>query len=189
MICSIKGTVIEVGSRTLIVENQGLGYEIIVSNPKAYSINQDVFLYLYHHKHEDIEYLVGLSSKDERSAFRLLINVNGVGPKTALAVLSKLSYGELLTAISNNDFELISSLPGISSHMASQIFLDLREHISKNVKSNTKQYRDVKEALKKMGYKPKEIDKVLPNIYISNGTTELVFKEALRRMQNAKAFG
>ena len=69
------------------------------------------------------------------------------------------------------------------------MFLDLREHISKNVKSNTKQYKDVKEGLKKMGYKPKEIDKVLPNIYIANGTTELVFKEALRRLQNVKAFG
>ena len=101
MICTIKGTVIEVGSRTLIVENQGLGYEIIVANPKSFHINEDVFLYLYHHKHEDIEYFVGLSSQDERSAFRLLINVNGVGPKTALAILSKLSYSELLTAISN----------------------------------------------------------------------------------------
>lgn len=189
MISSIKGTVIEVSSRTLIVENQGLGYEIIVANPKAYHINQDVFFYLYHHKHEDIEYFVGLSSKDERSAFRLLINVNGVGPKTALAVLSKLSYGELLTAISNNDFELIASLPGISSHMASQIFLDLREHISKNVKGNTKQYKDVKEGLKRLGYKPKEIDKVLPNIYISNATPELIIKEALRRLQNVQAVG
>ena len=73
--------------------------------------------------------------------------------------------------------------------MASQIFLDLREHISKNVKSNTKQYKDVKEGLKRLGYKPKEIDKVLPNIYISNATPDLVIKEALRRLQNGKAFG
>ena len=189
MLCTIRGTVIEVNSRTLIVENQGLGYEILVSNPKAFSINQDVFLYLYHHKHEDIEYFVGLSSKEERNAFRLLINVNGIGPKTALMILSKLSYGELLTAISNNDFELISSLPGISSHMASQIFLDLREHISKNAKSNGKQYKDVKEGLKKLGYKTKEIDKVLPGIYISNGTTAQIITEALRRLQNGKAFG
>ena len=189
MLCTIKGRVIEVGSRTLIIENQGLGYEVLVSNPKSFSINQDAFLYLYHHRHEDIEYLVGLSSKEERSAFRLLINVNGIGPKTALAILSKLSYGELLTAISNNDFELIEKLPGISSHMASQIFLDLKEHISKNVKSNGKQYKDVKEGLKKLGYKPKEIDKVLPGIYIANGTTSQIITEALRRLQNAKAFG
>ena len=189
MLCSIRGKVIEVSSRALIIENQGLGYEVLVSNPRSFSINQDVFLYLYHHRHEDIEYFVGLSSREERSAFRLLINVNGIGPKTALAILSKLSYGELLTAISNNDFELIENLPGISSHMASQIFLDLKEHISKNVKSNGKQYKDVKEGLKKLGYKPKEIDKVLPGIYIANGTTAQIITEALRRLQNAKAFG
>ena len=189
MFCSIKGTVIEVGSRTLVVENQGLGYEILVANPKAFHINQDVFLFLYHHRHEDIEYFVGLSSKEERSAFRLLINVNGIGPKTALSILSKLSYGELLTAISNNDLELIENLPGISPHMASQIFLDLKEHISKNVKSNGKQYKEVKEGLKKLGYKSKEIDKVLPGIYISNGTTPQIITEALRRLQNGKAFG
>ena len=189
MLCSIRGKVVEVNSRTLVIENQGLGYEVVVANPKSFHINEDVFLYLYHHRHEDIEYLVGLSSKDERSAFRLLVNVNGVGPKTALTILSKLSYGELLTAISNNDFELIESLPGISSHMASQIFLDLKEHISKNVKSNSKQYREVKEMLKSLKFKSKEIDKVLPGIYIANGTNEQIFKEALRRLQNAKAFG
>ena len=189
MLCSIRGKVVEVNSRTLVIENQGLGYEVVVANPKSFHINEDVFLYLYHHRHEDIEYLVGLSSKDERSAFRLLVNVNGVGPKTALTILSKLSYGELLTAISNNDFELIESLPGISSHMASQIFLDLKEHISKNVKSNSKQYKEVKEMLKSLKFKSKDIDKVLPGIYISNGTNEQIFKEALRRLQNAKAFG
>ena len=189
MLCSIRGTVVEVNSRTLIVENQGLGYEILVANPKSFHINQDVFMYLYHHRHEDTEFLVGLSSKEERSAFRLLINVNGIGPKTALAVLAKLSYGELLTAISNNDFDLIESLPGISSHMASQIFLDLKEHISKNVKNNSKQYREVKEALKGLKFKPKDIDKILPGIYIANGTNDQILKEALRRLQNAKAIG
>lgn len=187
MISSIRGTVIEIGHRSLIIENHGLGYEVLVSDQKSFQLNQDVFLYLHHHKREDGEYLVGLSSKEERSGFRLLLNVNGIGPKTALSILSKLNYAQLLTAISNNNFDLIESLPGISSHMASQIFLDLREHISKNVKTNVVQYKEVKEALKTAGFKPKEIDKVLPGIYIANGTKEEVLKEALRRLQYAKA--
>lgn len=189
MLSSIRGHVVEICSRSLIVENQGLGYEILVAEPKSFSINQDVFLYLYHHISEDAEYLVGLVSKDERSAFRLLLNVSGIGPKTALTILSKISYVELLTAISNNDLELIESLPGISSHMASQIFLDLREHISKQVKSNATQYKEVKEALKALKFKSKEIDKVLPGIYIANGSTEQIIREALRRLQNAKSLG
>ena len=189
MLSSIRGTVIEVGHRSLIIENQGLGYEVLVADPKSFHLNQDVFMYIHHHKREDGEYLVGLSSKEERSGFKLLLNVNGIGPKTALTILSKLNYAQLLTAISNNNFDLIESLPGISSHMASQIFLDLKEHISRNVKTNVAQYKEVKEALKNIGFKSKEIDKVLPGIYIANGSTQEIVKEALRRLQNAKVIG
>ena len=187
MFNSIRGTVVEIGHRTLTVENHGLGYEVFVTDPKSFNLNQDVFLYLHHHKREDGEYLVGLNSKEERSGFRLLLNVNGVGPKTALSILSKISYAQLLTAISNNNLELIESLPGISSHMASQIFLDLKEHIARNVKTNVVQYKEVKEALKNIGFKSKEIDKVLPGIYIANGSTQEIVREALRRLEYAKA--
>ena len=184
MLSSIRGRVVEIGNRSLIIENQGLGYEVLVADPKSFHLNQDVFLYLYHHIREDNEFLVGLSSKEERSAFRLLQNVNGIGPKTALAILSKITYAQLLTAISNNNFELIEALPGISSHMASQIFLDLKEHIARNVKTNVTQYKEVKEGLKTLGFKSKEIDKVLPGIYIANGTKEEILTEALRRLRN-----
>lgn len=186
MLSSIRGTVIEVSHRSIIIENQGLGYEVLVSDPKSYSLNQDVFLYLYHHKREDGEFLVGLSSKEERSGFRLLLNVNGIGPKTALGILSNISYSQLLTAISNNNIELLESLPGVSSHMASQIFLDLKEHIARNVKNNVAQYKEVKEGLRAIGYKCKEIDKVLPGVYIANGTTQDILREALRRLQNVQ---
>lgn len=189
MLSSIRGQIIEIGSRFLIVENQGLGYKVLVADVSQFSINQEIFLYLYHYKREEVEYLVGLTTKEERSAFRLLINVNGVGPKTALAILSKISYGQLLTAISNNDLDLIESLPGISSHMASQIYLDLKEHIAKNVRTNESQYKEAKEALKKLKFKVKDIDKVLPGIYIANATTQQIITEALRRLQNAKNFG
>ena len=186
MLSSIRGRVIEIGYRSLLIENQGLGYEVLVADPKSYHLNQDVFLYLYHHIREDSQFLVGLSSKEERSGFRLLQNVNGIGPKTALTILSNISYSQLLTAISNNNFELIEALPGISSHMASQIFLDLKEHIARNVKTNVAQYKEVKEGLKNLGFKSKEIDKILPGIYIANGSTEEIITEALRRLRNAK---
>ena len=187
MLSSIRGTVIEILKRSIIIENNGLGYQVLVAQPKSFSINQEVFLYLYHHKREDDEFLVGLDTKEERSGFKLLLNVNGIGPKTALSILSKISYSELLTAISNNDLDRIESLPGISSHMASQIFLDLKEHIAKNVKANAEQYKEVKEALKALKFKAKDIDKVLPGIYSVNATTEQIIKEALRRLQYVKS--
>ena len=189
MLSSIRGQIIEIGSRFLIIENQGLGYKVLVADVSQFSINQEIFLYLYHYKREEAEYLVGLTSKEERSGFRLLLNVNWIGPKTALAILSSATYSELLTAISNNDLPFIQSLPGVSNHMASQIFLDLKEHISKNVRSNGSQYKEVKDALKALKFKASEIDKVLPGIYIANGTKEQILREALRRLQNVKIAG
>ena len=74
MFNSIRGKVIEIGFRSLTIENQGLGYEVLVADPKSFSLNQEVFLYLHHHISEDNQFLVGLSSKDEKSAFKLLLN-------------------------------------------------------------------------------------------------------------------
>lgn len=189
MLCTIKGTVIDIGYRSLIIENYGLGYEVLVAEPKSFHLNHDVFLYLHHHRSEDAEYLVGLTSKDERSMFKLLLNVNGIGPKTALSILSKMNYSQLLTAVSNNDLELIESLPGINGHMASQIILDLKQHIGKYVKINSEQYKEVKEGLKQLKFKSKDIDKILPGIYIANGSTQQILTEAIRRLTNAKNFG
>lgn len=185
MLYSIRGKITEIGGRFLVIENFGIGYEILVSDPQSFKLNDEVFLYLHHHITEDAEYLVGFSNKDERSAFRLLLHVNGIGPKSALLILSKLSYNQLLTAISNNDLKTLESIPGISTRVASQIYLDLKDYIAKNSHENFSQYKEVKEALKILKFKVKDIDRVLSSIYIANGTTEDILKEALRRLQNA----
>ena len=65
MLSSIRGRVVEITHRSLTIENQGLGYEVLVADPKSYHLNQDVFLYLYHHIREDSQFLVGLSSKED----------------------------------------------------------------------------------------------------------------------------
>lgn len=186
MLYSIRGKVIEKGNNFLVIENSGIGYDILVSNPDSFVLEDEIFLYLYHHIKEDSEYLVGFSTKDEMNAFKLLLHVNGIGPKTATAILSKISCNQLLTAISNNDLEILRSVPGISERVSQQIYLDLKDYISKSSRENVVQYKEVKEALKSLKFKVKDIDKVLPNIYIANGTTEDIIKEALRRLQNAK---
>lgn len=189
MYYSIRGKIQAVEPKFLVIETNGIGYEILVSKPESFNVGDDVFLYLYHHIREDDEYLAGFLDNDEKNAFKLLLHVNGIGPKSALQILSKITYKELLTAISNNDLETIEHIPGISSRIASQIFLDLRDFISKTNKENVSRYKEVKEALKKLKYKASEIDKVLPSIYIVDGTKEDIFKEALRRLSYAKNFG
>ena len=188
MYYSIRGKITEIDSKFLVIETYGIGYEILVSKPERFSLNEEVFLYIYHHIKEDNEYLVGFLDQEEKGAFALLLHVNGIGPKSALQILNNITYKELLIAISNNDIEAIEHLPGISSKTASQIFLDLRDHISKTNKENAALYKEVKEALKKLKYKVSEIDKVLPHIYIVDGTKEEIFKEALKRLSYGKNF-
>ena len=188
MYYSIRGKVQEINSKFLVIETNGIGYEILVSKPERFALNDDVFLFLYHHIREDDEYLVGFLDQEEKDAFKLLLHVNGIGPKSALQILNNITYKELLIAISNNDLETIEHLPGVSSKTASQIFLDLRDFISKTNRENIAQYKEIKEALKKLKYKVSEIDKVLPHIYIVDGSKEDIFKEALRRLAYGKNF-
>lgn len=188
MYYSIRGTITEITNRFLVVENSGIGYEIFVSNPKLFNQGEEVFLYLHQHIKEDNNYLVGFKDKEEMKGFHLLLNVNGIGPKSAITILSKISYHELLDAISNKDYKTISNIPGISQKTASQIFLDLKEYVVRETKENSSQYKEVREALKNLKFKCKDIDNVLKEIYIVNGTREEIIKEALRRLQNVHGY-
>lgn len=190
MYYSIRGKVTALETKFLVVEtSSGIGYEILVAKPESFLVGEDVFLYLHHEIKEDDEYLAGFRDLQEKDAFKLLLHVNGVGPKSALSILAKTDYNSLMCAISNNDTEFIESIPGISSRVASQIILDMKDFIAKSNRENIAQYKEVKEALKALKFKVKEIDKVLPTIYISNGTTQDIIKEALRRLDYAKNLG
>lgn len=186
MFYSIRGKVAEVFDKFIVLETQDIGYDILVSNPKDFSIGETVHLFLHHHIREDSEYLVGFTSLDEKTAFQTLLHVNGIGPKSAISILSKTSCSELLQAISNNNHAFIESIPGISPRTAAQIILDLKEYIARSNKENTTRYKEVRDALKTLKFKVTEIDRVLPGIYIPNGTNQDILREALRRLEYAK---
>lgn len=184
MYYSIRGKIIKIDKKFLVVEANGIGYEILFSKPKNYEEGKEVFLYLYHHITEDSEFLVGFDNNEDKEAFKLLLHVNGIGPKGAINILSKLTYRELLAAISSNNVETIESVQGISNKTAMQVILDLRDYISRN-NQNSENYSEIRNALKRLKFSVKDIDKVLPYIYTSSGTKEDILKEALRRLQNA----
>jgi len=189
MLYSIKGKVSFVDRRYIVVENGGIGYEILVANPESYTLGEEISLFLHHEIKEDDEYLSGFKTIEEKNAFNLLLHVNGIGPKSALTILSNVKYDDLLVAISNNDLEFITNIPGIAPRVANQILLDLKGFIAKSNRENVKQYSEVKAALKGLKFKVKDIDRVLPNIYIPNATNEEIIKEALRRLHYAENFG
>lgn len=182
MLYAIRGKVSEIEKKFVVIETTDFDYEIFVSRPDEFLVGEYIYLYLHHHIKEDSEYLCGFRSLEEKNAFKLLLNVQGVGPKSALAILTNVNYTDLLVAISNNDLEFIKSIPGVGERVANQILLDLSNYIMRSNKENSTLYKEVKDALKSLKFKVKEIDKVLPRIYIPDATRDSLLKEALRRL-------
>lgn len=182
MLYSIKGKVVDINNKILIISTTDFDYEVWVANPDEFVIQEQVYLYLYHVIREDANYLIGFKSKEQKDAFKLLLNVQGIGPKSAITILGNVTYNDLLVAISNNDLDFIKSIPGISERVASQILLDLSNYIIRQNHENASLYKEVKDVLKALKFKVKDIDRVLPRIYLPNATRDELIKEALRRL-------
>ncbi len=129
MIGKITGKLIEKLPPQVMLEAAGVGYEIEVSMQTFCllpSLNETTSLFTQLIVREDAHLLFGFISKEERSTFRQLIKVSGVGAKTALGILSALSIDELASAIANEDVKRLSTIPGIGKKSAERLILELR---------------------------------------------------------------
>lgn len=164
MIAFIKGLIHSYSKDSLIIENNGIGYRVYISNPQAVRLNTDVILYTYQHVREDAITLFGFLTMEEHDLFLQLISVKGVGPKTALNMLGVCPAKNMISAIENNDVKILKGLPGIGAKTASQIVLDLKgklveEAMDIEVLENAA-LLDALEALKSLGYKNAELNGV-----------------------------
>lgn len=164
MIAFIKGTIHSYSNDSLIIENNGIGYRIYISNPQAVRLNTEVTLYTYQHVREDAITLFGFTSMEEHDLFLQLITVKGVGPKTALGMLKVCPAKNMIAAIEQDDVKTLKSLPGIGAKTASQIVLDLKgklvEEVSEIEIQENQQLLDALEALKALGYKNAELTSI-----------------------------
>ena len=129
MISYIKGILEDMSPGMVVVDNHGIGYQMMVpmrgeSFPK---IGQEIKIYTHMHVREDDVSLFGFLSKEEKEAFELLIGVNGIGPKVGLSVLSTLSVYELKMAVISEDVKTISKTPGLGPKGAKKLILELKE--------------------------------------------------------------
>lgn len=131
MIAHIAGKVTEKDLNTIIVDVHGIGYEIVVSAPDAENTNvdDDAKFYTYHAVRENGEDLYGFSSLAAKRLFQMLISVNGVGPKAAMAILSLSSPEEVRNAIANDDIAFISKASGVGKKSAERVIVDLRDKV------------------------------------------------------------
>ena len=130
MIAFIKGILDTVSEDRIVVDHQGVGFEILVPGSVAQMLPQvgnTVKIYTYTYVREDILQLYGFLTRDSMDMFKLLITVNGIGPKGALGILSVMDADTLRLAILSDDAKSIAKAPGIGAKTASKLVLELKD--------------------------------------------------------------
>ena len=132
MIAHLSGTIAEkFGAGSIVIDVHGVGYEVSVSTGdfEAVVLNQDVKFYTYHHVREQAEELFGFSSLAAKKLFEMLITVQGVGPKAALAILSLGDAEQVRNAIANADSAFVQKAAGVGKKTAERVVVDLSDKV------------------------------------------------------------
>jgi Holliday junction DNA helicase RuvA len=182
MIGRIQGTLVSVHPPRLLVDCQGIGYEVDVPMSTLYQLpqaGQKITLLTHFQVREDAQQLFGFATETEREAFRQLIKISGVGSRTALAVLSGMSVNELAQAIALQEATRLTQVPGIGKKTAERLCLELKGKLAPDLgitgeKSQTiEASSEVLQALLALGYSEKEallaLKQIPPDTSVSDG--------------------
>lgn len=178
----IKGSVVNQESNYIVLDNNGIGYLIYVANPYYFELNREYNIYIYQYVREDEITLYGFKNLEEKKLFLKLIEVKGVGCKMALPMFATGSIDGIMDAIERENILYLKKFPKIGEKVAKQIILDLKGKLNTTVvgKAN-KDFDELIEVLKGLGYKLPDINKILPSIKDDLSIEEQV-KEALKLM-------
>ena len=185
MIGRLTGTLLEKQPPLVLLDVQGVGYEVNVPMSTFYTLpdtGEVIILHTYLVVREDVHLLFGFATETERQAFRQLVKISGVGARTALAVLSGLSVSDLYQAVVDQDSRQIIQVPGIGKKTAERLLLELRDKLSSDMigtdghASSSKVNNDVLNALLALGYNEREaswaIKKLPLDVTVSEGIRE-----------------
>ncbi len=176
----INGKVAKITSSYITLDCNGIGYLIYTPNPYSFELKKDYTVYLYQYVREDEISLYGFKEEEERTLFLRLIDVKGLGCKMALPMLALGSTDGIISAIEEENISYLKKFPKIGDKVARQIILDLKGKLVSSNMPLKKDFEELKEALKALGYKANEIEKVLPKI--TEEDTSKQIKEALKLM-------
>jgi Holliday junction DNA helicase RuvA len=168
----LDGLITEISPNYIVIEIQGIGYRILVANPYAFSLDSKMTVYVEQIIRENEHTLYGFLNKQEKNLFQKLLNVSGIGPKSALAILANNDHTGLINAIQQSDVGFLTKFPGIGKKTAQQIVLDLQNKLSDlalasdevapvvSAVSPNSQLADALLALEALGYAKKDITRV-----------------------------
>ena len=199
MIASLTGRLASKHPGGVVIDVQGVGYDVLIPLSTFYRLpdpEQSVTLTIHTHVREDAIQLFGFFSAREKDAFLLLLTVSGIGPKLALSVISTLSVDDLTSAIRDDDYKILASVPGIGKKSAGRLVLELKDKIEKitsvadgmttkaAIPSN-RAMDDALSALVNLGYKAADVKDVLKQVIAArNGETPLqdLIRAALKEL-------
>ncbi|MBI5700442.1 Holliday junction branch migration protein RuvA [Candidatus Saganbacteria bacterium] len=197
MISHIVGILDQIDLNSITVDVAGIGYKIFATTAlinEIGSIGDKVKVYTEQIVREDSNSLYGFRSKEERNLFNALLSVSGIGPKSAMSIISGLPLEKLISAISQGDATLLSSIQGVGSKTAQRIIIELKEkigktygikpsEIGKGISGDTTMISDAISALITLGYSPREARDAIMKLNIENAkSVEEIIKLALKNL-------
>jgi Holliday junction DNA helicase RuvA len=201
MIGRLRGILLEKHPPELLIEANGVAYEIQASMQTFYQLpecHHEIILHTHFVVREDAQQLYGFIHKEERSLFRALLKVNGVGPKSALAILSSVSPDEFMHSINIGDTASLVKLPGVGRKTAERLVIEMRDRLKElqhgaslavsaslsgsSIKSSP--YQDALSALVALGYKSPEAIKALQGIESQEMSSEEMIRQALKKINS-----
>lgn len=195
MIGRLRGTLAAKHPPQLLLDVNGVGYELEAPMPTFYdlpAVGEAVTLFTHLVVREDAHLLYGFSRASARALFRSLLKVNGVGPRVALAVLSGVSEDELARCIAQDDVARLTQVPGIGRKTAERLIVELRGKVLGEVAAveaqagaaalTTDPLGEAVSALIALGYKPNEASRAVRGVQGKNLSSEALIREALKGM-------
>lgn len=197
MIGRLSGQLLLKQPPELLIDVNGVGYEVSAPMTTFYSLpelGEKVVLHTHMVVREDAQLLYGFISESERTLFRVLIKINGVGPKLALTILSGIAAEEFVRCIHDNDAAALVRLPGIGKKTAERLIVELRDKLGTEEQSETNSataglmqsaaanspISDAVSALISLGYKPNDASKIVRSIDTSGLNTEEIIRLSLQ---------
>ncbi|MDG2115343.1 MAG: Holliday junction branch migration protein RuvA [Porticoccaceae bacterium] len=196
MIGRLQGVVIEKQAPDLLLDVQGVGYEVLVSLSTFFAVpdvGESVTLHTHFVVREDAQQLYGFAELGERTLFRHLIKVNGVGPKMALAILSGMSASEFALCVHHNDVATLVKLPGVGKKTAERLVIEMRDRLgdietsasphSAVTSATTGIVEEAESALIALGYRPQDAAKMVSRAESNDiDSAEQLIRAALKSM-------
>lgn len=193
MFAYIKGELAEKAQNYVVIDVNGIGYQIFVSDlviSQIGEIGNIIKLHTYYYVREDMVCLYGFLNREELRMFELLLSVSGIGAKSAIATLSNITPSSFALAIITNNVSTLTKIPGVGNKTAQRLILELKDKIkteeaaakapeTKAVIENNESVEEATAALQILGYTKREIEKAIEHISLENASVEEIIRKAL----------